>query len=198
MPAAAPLASLYHLPLHLGPDSLAVAASLPPPKQTREAISHARAAGCPMVVAITKCDSPHAQPDRVRQQLIAAGLELEEVGGSIQVRPPAWRLPGVCIPPPCQTKNSPRNAHACVAERACGHIAQGVARQSQPPPLWVQSCPTTLHRSHNRLVLLCALAAQHSRRARAPTRPRVLPRPLTPAALRPSPGRLSRWLPWLG
>ncbi|KAL4420178.1 hypothetical protein ABPG77_008314 [Micractinium sp. CCAP 211/92] len=53
--------------------------------QTREAISHARAAGCPIVVAITKCDAPHAQPARVRQQLIAAGLELEEVGGNIQV-----------------------------------------------------------------------------------------------------------------
>ncbi|KAL4428155.1 hypothetical protein ABPG75_002244 [Micractinium tetrahymenae] len=53
--------------------------------QTREAISHARAAGCPIVVAITKCDTPNAQPERVRQQLIAAGLELEEVGGNIQV-----------------------------------------------------------------------------------------------------------------
>lgn len=58
----------------------------PTPKQTREAISHARAAGCPIVVAITKCDTERANPKRVRQQLIATGLELEEVGGNIQVR----------------------------------------------------------------------------------------------------------------
>ena len=53
--------------------------------QTREAISHAQAAGCPIVVAITKCDAANAQPARVRQQLLVAGLELEEVGGNIQV-----------------------------------------------------------------------------------------------------------------
>ena len=56
------------------------------PPQTLEAISHARAAGCPLVVAITKCDMPMADPQRVRQQLIGRGLELEEVGGSVQVR----------------------------------------------------------------------------------------------------------------
>jgi translation initiation factor IF-2 len=53
--------------------------------QTREAISHARAAGCPIVAAITKCDAPAANPARVRQQLVAAGLETEEVGGTVQV-----------------------------------------------------------------------------------------------------------------
>lgn len=53
--------------------------------QTREAMAHCKAAGCPIVVALTKCDVPMAQPGRVRQQLIAEGLELEEVGGSIQV-----------------------------------------------------------------------------------------------------------------
>ncbi|PRW44490.1 translation initiation factor [Chlorella sorokiniana] len=53
--------------------------------QTREAISHARAAGCPIVVAITKCDTERANAAKVRQQLVAAGLELEEVGGNVQV-----------------------------------------------------------------------------------------------------------------
>ncbi|DBA91352.1 TPA: hypothetical protein ACH3X2_003998 [Trebouxia sp. C0005] len=53
--------------------------------QTREAVAHCKAAGCPIVVALTKCDVPMAQPARVRQQLIAEGLELEEIGGSIQV-----------------------------------------------------------------------------------------------------------------
>ena len=54
--------------------------------QTREAISHARAAGCPIVVAITKCDMPNANPARVRNQLLAEGLELEEAGGNVQAR----------------------------------------------------------------------------------------------------------------
>lgn len=53
--------------------------------QTREALAHSKAAGCPIVVALTKCDVPMAEPKRVRQQLIAEGLELEEVGGSVQV-----------------------------------------------------------------------------------------------------------------
>jgi translation initiation factor IF-2 len=46
------------------------------------------------VVAITKCDAPNADPPRVRQQLIARGLELEEVGGSVQVLIYAWVLQG--------------------------------------------------------------------------------------------------------
>lgn len=58
-----------------------------PSQQTREAISHARAAGCPIVVAITKCDTERANAAKVRQQLVAAGLELEEVGGNVQVGP---------------------------------------------------------------------------------------------------------------
>ena len=47
-------------------------------------MSHARAAGCPLVVAITKCDAPNAEPQRVRQQLLAEGLELEEAGGTVR------------------------------------------------------------------------------------------------------------------
>lgn len=39
-----------------------------------------------MVVAITKCDMPNANPARVRQQLMGRGVELEEAGGSVQVR----------------------------------------------------------------------------------------------------------------
>jgi translation initiation factor IF-2 len=53
--------------------------------QTREALAHAQAAKVPIVVAINKCDKPEANPDRVRQQLAAEGLELEELGGDVQV-----------------------------------------------------------------------------------------------------------------
>ncbi|GBG72457.1 hypothetical protein CBR_g12031 [Chara braunii] len=53
--------------------------------QTREALAHARAARVPIVVAINKCDKPGADPKRVRQQLIEEGVELEEIGGEVQV-----------------------------------------------------------------------------------------------------------------
>jgi translation initiation factor IF-2 len=49
--------------------------------QTIEAISHAKAAGVSMVVAINKIDKPDANIDRVKQQLADAGLVIEEWGG---------------------------------------------------------------------------------------------------------------------
>ncbi len=51
--------------------------------QTKEAIDHARAAGVPIVVAITKIDLPDAKPDRVKQQLAEQGLAIEEYGGDV-------------------------------------------------------------------------------------------------------------------
>lgn len=49
--------------------------------QTKEAISHARDAGCPIVVAVNKVDKPEAQPERVRRELSEHGLVPEEWGG---------------------------------------------------------------------------------------------------------------------
>jgi len=49
--------------------------------QTKEAISHAKAAGVQIMVAINKCDLPSANPDRVLQQLQAEGLAPEDWGG---------------------------------------------------------------------------------------------------------------------
>lgn len=54
--------------------------------QTREALAHAQSAKVPIVVAITKCDRVEADPIRVRKQLATEGLELEDLGGDIQVR----------------------------------------------------------------------------------------------------------------
>ncbi len=49
--------------------------------QTKEAISHAKAAKVPIVVAINKIDKPEAQPERVMNELSAEGLQPEEWGG---------------------------------------------------------------------------------------------------------------------
>ncbi|XAR66854.1 Protein-synthesizing GTPase [Bertholletia excelsa] len=53
--------------------------------QTLEAMSHAKAAEVPIVVAINKCDKPAADPERVKVQLASEGLLLEEMGGDVQV-----------------------------------------------------------------------------------------------------------------
>ncbi|KAL4385278.1 hypothetical protein GQ457_15G008930 [Hibiscus cannabinus] len=53
--------------------------------QTLEAISHAKAANVPIVVAVNKCDKPAANPERVKLQLASEGLLLEDMGGDIQV-----------------------------------------------------------------------------------------------------------------
>ncbi|MBE6884719.1 MAG: translation initiation factor IF-2 [Ruminococcaceae bacterium] len=55
--------------------------------QTVEAINHAKAAGVSIIVAINKMDKPHANPDRVKQQLMEYELVPEEWGGDV-----------VCVP----------------------------------------------------------------------------------------------------
>ena len=52
--------------------------------QTKEAISHAQAAGVPMIIALNKVDKPNANPDNIRQQLSAMNVLVEEWGGNIQ------------------------------------------------------------------------------------------------------------------
>ncbi len=52
--------------------------------QTREAIQHAKAAGVPMIVAVNKIDKEDAQPDRVKQELVAEEVVPEDWGGDTQ------------------------------------------------------------------------------------------------------------------
>src|SRR5262245_44541003 len=50
--------------------------------QTIEAISHAKNAGVPLIVAINKIDLPQANPNKVKQELLQHGVVLEEYGGT--------------------------------------------------------------------------------------------------------------------
>lgn len=52
--------------------------------QTKEAISHAQAAGVPIVFAINKIDKPTANPDKIKEGLAAMNLLVEDWGGKIQ------------------------------------------------------------------------------------------------------------------
>ncbi len=55
--------------------------------QTVEAISHAKSAGVPIIVAINKIDKPGANPERVKQELMEHNLVPEEYGGDTPMVP---------------------------------------------------------------------------------------------------------------
>jgi len=55
--------------------------------QTIEAISHAKAANVPLVVALNKIDKHEANPDKVKQELLTHGVVPEEYGGDSPVVP---------------------------------------------------------------------------------------------------------------
>ncbi|MBI3716578.1 MAG: translation initiation factor IF-2, partial [Betaproteobacteria bacterium] len=55
--------------------------------QTKEAIAHARAAKVPIIVAMNKIDKPEANPDRVKQELVANEVVPEEYGGDVMFIP---------------------------------------------------------------------------------------------------------------
>src|SRR5690606_28809093 len=52
--------------------------------QTKEAISHAQAANLPMVFAINKIDKESANPEKIKEQLAAMNILVEDWGGKYQ------------------------------------------------------------------------------------------------------------------
>ncbi|MCI0346249.1 MAG: translation initiation factor IF-2, partial [Chloroflexi bacterium] len=59
--------------------------------QTLEAISHARAAKVPIIIALNKIDKPDSNPDRVKTELSEAGVIVEEYGGDTPLVPVSAR-----------------------------------------------------------------------------------------------------------
>ncbi|MFM9166597.1 MAG: translation initiation factor IF-2, partial [Candidatus Limnocylindrus sp.] len=51
--------------------------------QTKEAISHARAANVPLIIALNKVDKPDANPDRVKTELAESNVVIEDYGGDV-------------------------------------------------------------------------------------------------------------------
>jgi len=62
---------------------LVVAADDSVKAQTIEAINHAKAAGCPIIVAVNKCDKPDSDPARVRSDLLQHEIITEDFGGDV-------------------------------------------------------------------------------------------------------------------
>ena len=52
--------------------------------QTQEAISHAKSANVPIIVAINKCDKPEANPKKIKEQLLSEKIIVEEFSGDVQ------------------------------------------------------------------------------------------------------------------
>ncbi|HEU0187205.1 MAG TPA: translation initiation factor IF-2, partial [Gallionellaceae bacterium] len=88
--------------------------------QTKEAISHAKAGGVPIVVAVTKIDKPEANSERVKQELVAEGVVPEDWGGDamfVEVSAKTGQgidslLEGILLQAEVLELKAPKDAHA--------------------------------------------------------------------------------------
>ncbi len=62
---------------------LVVAADDSVKAQTKEAIIHAKESGVPIIIAINKIDLPNADPEKVKQDLLKEGIQVESLGGQV-------------------------------------------------------------------------------------------------------------------
>ena len=82
--------------------------------QTKEAIAHAKAAGVPLVVAVTKVDKPEANVGTVKQELAAEGVMPEDWGGDS----------------PCLSKFQPRPGRASTVAGRCAVAGRSAGAES--------------------------------------------------------------------
>ena len=109
--------------------------------QTREAIHHAKAAGVPMVVAMTKIDKPSANPDRVKQELVAEEVVRKNTAATCPVAVSAKTGEGIDD----LLENVLLQAEV-LAEGAGRRLRQGPGHRSPPgrrvarsPPSWCKA-----------------------------------------------------------
>ncbi len=100
--------------------------------QTIEAITHAKNAGVPMVVAINKIDLPAANVMKVKQELLQHSVVLEEFGGTVLHAPISAksghgraRAPRAAAPPGRGARAQGQPRRACHRHRARGHARSG-------------------------------------------------------------------------
>ena len=103
--------------------------------QTKEAIAHAKAGNVPLVVAINKIDKPEANPDRVKQELVAESVIPEEYGGETQFIPVSAKTgEGIDLAarrhPAAGRGARAEGAEGCAGE---GHRHRVAPRQGQGP-----------------------------------------------------------------
>ncbi len=104
---------------------LVVAADDSVKPQTIESISHAKAAGVPIIVAINKMDKPGANPDKVKQDLTEHGILVEDWGGDV-------------ISVPVSAKSRGRHCQPSRDDSAAGR-SHGAESKSETDWQWVLS-----------------------------------------------------------
>ena len=107
--------------------------------QTKEAIAHAKAGNVPLVVAINKIDKGDANPERVKQELVAESVVPEEFGGDVQFIPVSaktvWTDP--TISPVCRTNTSMSSSSEAGSPgpACCSMRHRGVCRRRSSKPM---------------------------------------------------------------
>jgi Translation initiation factor 2 (IF-2; GTPase) len=98
--------------------------------QTKESISHARAADVPIVVAINKIDLPDANLDRVKAELAQEGLQPEEWGGTTQFAEVSARRRSVSTSCSRRSSSSRISSSTCAPTRTPRRPARSSSRGS--------------------------------------------------------------------